>query len=162
MRKRFVKFHNVTFAYDSASTALFQNVSLHIEHGWAGIAGANGAGKTTLLKLATGILKPVGGRIETTENSLYCPQRTDEFFRSPPAHPFVLFQTLQDDPAEAFRNPRIQRMGGMRPLLLLFHGDAQRRIPGKRTPARRHLIQDDTQGIDIGPVVDLSTYGLFR
>jgi ATPase subunit of ABC transporter with duplicated ATPase domains len=78
MRKRFVKFHNLTFTYGSAQAPLFQNVSLHVASGWSGVVGANGAGKTTLLKLATGILKPVRGRIETTSNSLYCEQRTDE------------------------------------------------------------------------------------
>ena len=78
MSKRFVKFHNVIFSYETASAPLLQNVSFHIAREWSGVVGANGAGKTTLLKLATGILKPVRGRIETAENSLYCPQRTDD------------------------------------------------------------------------------------
>jgi len=64
--------------YDSASGPLFENVSLHVARGWSGVVGANGAGKTTLLKLATGALKPVRGRIETTANLLYCAQRTDD------------------------------------------------------------------------------------
>ncbi|MHC4681165.1 MAG: ATP-binding cassette domain-containing protein [Planctomycetota bacterium] len=78
MRKRFVKFHNVAFTYDSASAPLFENVSLHVAGGWSGVVGANGAGKTTLLKLATELLKPVRGRVETAANSLYCAQRTDD------------------------------------------------------------------------------------
>jgi len=78
VRKRFVKFHNVSFGYDSASASLLQSVSLHIARGWTGVVGANGAGKTTLLKLAAGTLKPVRGDVETAANSLYCPQRTDD------------------------------------------------------------------------------------
>ena len=78
MKKQFVKFQKVTFAYEEASGRLFQNVSFQVGGGWSGVAGANGAGKTTLLKLATGILKPVRGRIETAENSIYCEQRTDD------------------------------------------------------------------------------------
>jgi ATPase subunit of ABC transporter with duplicated ATPase domains len=77
MNRAYLKFHNVTFIYDSASEPLFQNISLQIGSGWTGIAGANGTGKTTLLKLATGLLEPVTGYIEVTGRSVYCPQRVD-------------------------------------------------------------------------------------
>ncbi|MHC4478727.1 MAG: ATP-binding cassette domain-containing protein [Planctomycetota bacterium] len=78
MSKAFLRFHNVTFRYDSASEALFENVSLHVASGWSGVVGANGTGKTTLLKLATGLLEPVEGRVEMPAKALYCPQRTDD------------------------------------------------------------------------------------
>lgn len=78
MRKRFLKFHNVTFVYASACEPLLQNVSFHVASGWSGVVGANGTGKTTLLKLATGLLDPVQGRIEMPAKALYCPQRTDD------------------------------------------------------------------------------------
>lgn len=78
MSKPLVKFHNVTFVYESASEALFRNISLHIQPGWSGVVGANGAGKTTLLKLATGLLRPVEGQVDLPQDSLYCPQRTDD------------------------------------------------------------------------------------
>ncbi|MCK4790358.1 MAG: ABC-F family ATP-binding cassette domain-containing protein [Desulfobacteraceae bacterium] len=78
MSKQCLKFHNVTFIYDCASKPLFQNVSLHVASGWTGVIGANGAGKTTLLKLATGLLEPVQGTIDLRQNSVYCPQRTDD------------------------------------------------------------------------------------
>jgi ATPase subunit of ABC transporter with duplicated ATPase domains len=51
---------------------------LHITSGWSGIVGSNGAGKTTLLKLATGLLEPNAGSITASQNSVYCPQRTDD------------------------------------------------------------------------------------
>lgn len=70
-------FNNVSFAYPSQYKNLFENINLSFHSGWYGIIGANGVGKTTLLSLATGILFPDEGHIQTTPNSLYCPQRTD-------------------------------------------------------------------------------------
>jgi len=78
MNRPFIRFHNVTFMYDTASEPLFQNVSLHFTPGWTGIVGANGAGKTTLLKLSAGLLAPGEGQINETPDSMYCPQRTDD------------------------------------------------------------------------------------
>ena len=78
MSQQYLKFQNVTFIYDSASEPLFQNISLHLACGWSGVVGPNGAGKTTLLKLATGLLKPNAGSISACQNSVYCPQRTDD------------------------------------------------------------------------------------
>ncbi|MHC4574451.1 MAG: ATP-binding cassette domain-containing protein [Planctomycetota bacterium] len=78
MRKLWLRFHNVTFVYDSASELLFQDVSFHAASGWSGVVGANGTGKTTLLKLAAGLLEPVEGDIERSAKALYCPQRTDD------------------------------------------------------------------------------------
>ncbi|MEJ2647603.1 MAG: ATP-binding cassette domain-containing protein [Sedimentisphaerales bacterium] len=76
--KHNLKFHNVTFIYESSSEALFRNISLQVNSGWTGIVGANGVGKTTLLKLATGLLEPNKGSISICRNSVYCPQRTDD------------------------------------------------------------------------------------
>jgi macrolide transport system ATP-binding/permease protein len=78
MSKLFLKFHNMTFSYDTASEPLFRDVSVHIATGWSGVVGANGVGKTTLLKLATGLLEPEEGHIDRPRRSLYCPQRTDD------------------------------------------------------------------------------------
>jgi ATPase subunit of ABC transporter with duplicated ATPase domains len=78
MSQQYLKFQNVTFIYDSAPEPLFQNVSLHLACGWNGVVGPNGAGKTTLLKLATGLLKSITGSITVCQNSVYCPQRTDD------------------------------------------------------------------------------------
>ncbi len=77
MKSKFLIFNDVTFVYDSASEALFRNISFQAGPGWTGIVGANGTGKTTLLKLATGLLKPNEGHIERTSDSVYCSQRTD-------------------------------------------------------------------------------------
>jgi macrolide transport system ATP-binding/permease protein len=78
MNKQQLEFQNVTFIYGSASEPLFRDVSLHISRGWSGIVGPNGAGKTTLLKLATSLLEPNAGSITACQNSVYCPQCTDD------------------------------------------------------------------------------------
>jgi ATPase subunit of ABC transporter with duplicated ATPase domains len=72
-----VIFHNVSFAYDTASTPLLMDLSAHFPVGWTDIVGANGAGKTTLLQLATGLLTPQRGTVQGSADALYCPQRTD-------------------------------------------------------------------------------------
>ena len=74
----FLNFNHITFAYESAAEELFQDISFHAATGWTGVIGANGTGKTTLLKLATGFLEPIAGKINLPQNSIYCPQRTDE------------------------------------------------------------------------------------
>lgn len=78
MAKPFLKFQQVNFTYETAVEPLFQDVSVHLPSGWAGIVGANGAGKTTFLKLATGLLTPNAGMVQTPAKSVYCPQRTDD------------------------------------------------------------------------------------
>jgi len=77
MAKSCLKFTDTTFIYDSAGEPLFEDLSLHIESGWAGVIGPNGAGKTTLLKLATGMLHPTSGRVTCQGDAVYCAQRTD-------------------------------------------------------------------------------------
>jgi ATPase subunit of ABC transporter with duplicated ATPase domains len=84
-----VIFHSVSFTYDTATTPLLTNVTVHFS-GWTGIVGANGAGKTTLLRLATGELTPQQGRVQTLEDAIYCPQRTDT---SPPLFAALLQAT---------------------------------------------------------------------
>lgn len=78
MSQPFLKFQQVKFTYETAISPLFQNVSVHVPVGWAGIVGANGAGKTTFLKLATGLLTPDAGVVITPQQTVYCPQRTDD------------------------------------------------------------------------------------
>ena len=73
-----LEFHNVTFLYDTASAAVFENLSPEFPAGWTGIIGANGCGKSTLLRLATGQLQPAAGRIIAPGSVIYCPQRTDD------------------------------------------------------------------------------------
>ena len=70
-------FHNVTFAYETASAPLFTELTAHFQTGWTGIVGANGSGKTSLLRLATGELSPQQGTVREAGEAIYCPQRTD-------------------------------------------------------------------------------------
>lgn len=77
MKDLSIRFHQVSFAYDTATLPLFRELSLHLPRGWTGVVGANGVGKSTILKLATGRLMPRKGRVEIPEFSIYCPQRTD-------------------------------------------------------------------------------------
>jgi macrolide transport system ATP-binding/permease protein len=77
MEQQGILFHNVSFSYDT-SIQLFEDLSVSFNRGWTGIVGVNGVGKTTLVKLAAGVLKPHRGRIDRTDEALYCPQRTDD------------------------------------------------------------------------------------
>ncbi|MCP4111461.1 MAG: ATP-binding cassette domain-containing protein [Desulfobacteraceae bacterium] len=71
--------------------------------------GANGSGKTTLLKLATGLLDPDEGCVDTPNTLVYCPQRTDNipgrldeliFEKTKPAHAIKSMLGIYDDWAE--------------------------------------------------------------
>lgn len=70
-------FHDVSFAYETASAPLFTHLTAHFQTGWTGIVGVNGAGKTSLLRLATGELSPQRGVVQEAGDAIYCPQRTD-------------------------------------------------------------------------------------
>ena len=72
-----IRFRNVRFSYESMSNPLFEGLTFHVTRGWTGVVGANGAGKTTLLMLATGLLQPDSGEVQSPGKSLHCPQRTD-------------------------------------------------------------------------------------
>jgi len=72
-----VVLEDITFAYDSSETLLFEELSVTIPHGWTGVVGGNGTGKTTLLKLATGVLPADCGIIKGPEHAVYCHQDTE-------------------------------------------------------------------------------------
>ena len=77
MSKLYIKFHNVSFEYETSYEKLFEDISIDAAAGWTGVVGANGTGKSTLLKLATEILQPNEGYINMPANTIYCEQRTD-------------------------------------------------------------------------------------
>lgn len=72
---------NLSVGYDGKSVA--DNISFTLEKGsYLCIVGENGAGKSTLMKTLLGLLKPLGGIIETSQelslsNIGYLPQQTD-------------------------------------------------------------------------------------
>lgn len=78
MTQKYLRFNQLSFAYETALDPLFQVVTFHLSNSWTGVVGANGAGKTTLLMLATGLLSPISGEVDTSEHVIYCPQRTDK------------------------------------------------------------------------------------
>ena len=73
----FLSFKNVTFTYEGAPEAVFENLTFTIGQGWTGVVGVNGSGKSTLLRLASGELSPDKGQIHQPCRGLYCQQRTD-------------------------------------------------------------------------------------
>jgi ATPase subunit of ABC transporter with duplicated ATPase domains len=73
-----LRFLDVSFSHENASSELFRGVTVHFSQGWTGIVGANGTGKTTLLRLACGELSPQQGQIQAIGTAVYCPQRTDD------------------------------------------------------------------------------------
>lgn len=78
MNKLFLRFNNVSFAYENSINNIFDRISFQIAEGWTGLVGANGSGKTTLLKLSCGLLNCSEGFIEASFNVYYNEQRTDE------------------------------------------------------------------------------------
>lgn len=58
-------------------TAVFDNLSLTVDHGRHGLIGANGSGKSTLLRLITGELGPDTGAVTVDGVLGYVPQQAD-------------------------------------------------------------------------------------
>lgn len=59
-----IEFEGVSFGYEGTEKKILEDVSFSIPRGNSvALVGVNGSGKTTIAKLATGLLKPLGGRI---------------------------------------------------------------------------------------------------
>lgn len=59
-----IEFEGVSFGYEGTEKKILEDVSFSIPRGNSvALVGVNGSGKTTIAKLATGLLKPGGGRI---------------------------------------------------------------------------------------------------
>lgn len=59
-----IEFEGVSFGYEGTEKKILEDVSFSIPRGNSvALVGVNGSGKTTIAKLATGLLKPAGGRI---------------------------------------------------------------------------------------------------
>src|SRR4051812_516829 len=61
------------FAWPDGTT-VFENLSLAVAPGRAGLIGSNGSGKSTLLRLIAGVLAPTGGSITVSGQVGYLPQ----------------------------------------------------------------------------------------
>jgi ATPase subunit of ABC transporter with duplicated ATPase domains len=96
MDDEYIRFHDVSFTYDTMTSPLIERLSFDLARGWTGIIGANGAGKTTILKLATGEISPQKGSITCSGNAIYCRQRTDEM-------PLLLNELLVSTDSDAYR-----------------------------------------------------------
>ena len=97
-----VALRDVSFSYDSATSPLFSDLSVHLPVGFTGIVGANGTGKTTLLRVVLGEIAPSHGSVDGVMDAAFCGQRTDnppqgfeEFLTDQSAESFVLRGRLQ-------------------------------------------------------------------
>jgi ATPase subunit of ABC transporter with duplicated ATPase domains len=91
-----IQLQHISFTYDRATRPLFSQLNAQFTPGWTGVVGANGTGKSTLLKLATGKLRPQGGRVVRPGLALYCRQRTD----TAPSHLVALIRSTTGDAYE--------------------------------------------------------------
>ncbi|UCH82137.1 MAG: ABC transporter ATP-binding protein [Nitrospiraceae bacterium] len=68
--KHILSFHDVGFSYDGKKSFI-QDISMSVANSaFIGLLGANGSGKSTILKLASGILRPLSGRIKLWNKDL--------------------------------------------------------------------------------------------
>lgn len=72
-----LRIQNGTFRYDTQSTPIFENLTVHFSPGWTGIVGRNGSGKTTLAKILLRELSLDQGKIEGAIHVLYLAQGTE-------------------------------------------------------------------------------------
>ncbi len=73
-----ITLRKLSFGYPQSTQSLFHDLSLTLQSGFTAIIGPNGSGKSTLLKLLAGELTPDGGVIESTQQIVFCEQRTDD------------------------------------------------------------------------------------
>ena len=64
MRPVALEAQNLSYCYDTQTSAVFYNLNLHIEPGESvAITGPSGIGKTTLMKVLCGLFKPESGKV---------------------------------------------------------------------------------------------------
>ncbi len=138
MSQPFIKFSNVSFAYETAELPLFRDLSVHISSGWCGIVGANGAGKTTLLRLAAGLLVPDEGSIDRPKQAVYCPQRTDD-----PPDPLAALLEDSSKAAEVIRGKLGLQSDWLKRWHTLSHGERKRAQIGSALWLRPEVLAID-------------------
>ena len=138
MRHAQIIFHDVTFAYETASAPLFARLTAHFQTGWTGIVGANGAGKTSLLRLATGELSPQQGTVQEAADAIYCPQRTDT---APPL--FAEFVQACEGEAQETRGRLKIAAAWLNRWDTLSHGERKRAQIGAALWRQPHILAID-------------------
>lgn len=72
-----LKLNKISYKYSESPNEILKDFTFQFPSGWTGIIGANGSGKTTLLKVASQILEPTSGIVQSTGLVYYCEQRTE-------------------------------------------------------------------------------------
>ena len=157
-------FHNVSFAYETASAPLFTHLTAHFQTGWTGVVGVNGAGKTSLLRLATGELSPQRGTVQEAGDAIYCPQRTDT---APPL--FAEFIQASEGDAHEIRGRLKIADAWLTRWDTLSHGERKRAQIGAALWRQPHILAIDeptnhldaeARGLLIGALHAFSGVGL--
>lgn len=80
-QKTALQFRDVYFSYDRRQRSVLQGLDLKVSFGCVhGVVGCNGSGKSTLLKLASGVLRPLHGRVKQSGRVAMMPQNPLDLF----------------------------------------------------------------------------------
>lgn len=107
-----LRFDSVSFGY--RATPIFDALGISFGEGeWTAILGPNGTGKTTLLRLASGSLRPTGGRVTLFGRSLSAvpPRERARILAVVPQETHLIFEFTVEEVVLMGRSPHLGLFG---------------------------------------------------